>query len=304
MPVTFHPAQIPVEPYPEHYDLHTPISIFGNACRPLLPTVSEVLQSSFQPNEPNIVPVINGFVHTIIQAYNGHHALIIRPDDVWIAILVQFSFFVNANAEALRSLFVSHEGKRELTVTALGNRYTVDFGHMAKLMTQEIDKNVIDPLLRAWILPKFTTTTSTDIIVSSIVMMATMKKYFDYKIQLLCGIPCVTLEGEKQDWEKILERLETLKKYGPQTETWYNMLHSIISRFVKAFDDPEADDNLQFWGRVAHYEGGGSGPTWLSGWITAFCVFDEQGKWLGPPLNNASKQVSVIVLVCSKCTDV
>jgi hypothetical protein len=195
--------------------------------------------------------------------------------------LVQFSFFVNGNAELLRSQFVSHEGKKELVVKAVGTRYTVDFGHMARTMTAEIEKNVVDPSLRAWIMPEFSTTTTNDTTVCSMVMMATLKEYFSYKFCLDCGIPRVTLEGEKRDWEKILERLEKLKEYGVQSIAWYHLLVPIVSRFVKAFDDPNGKENLDFWQRVAHYYGGGSGPTYLSGWITAFCVFDGQGKWLG-----------------------
>ncbi|KAJ7821597.1 hypothetical protein B0H14DRAFT_3146644 [Mycena olivaceomarginata] len=68
-------------------------------------------------------PKRNDFIGTVISAYNGHHALIIRPDDVWIAILCQFNFFVNANAELLRANFVAHEGKKELEITAKGSRY-------------------------------------------------------------------------------------------------------------------------------------------------------------------------------------
>jgi len=34
----------------------------------------------------------NGFVDTVIQAYSEHHHLVLRPDDVWIAILCQFNF--------------------------------------------------------------------------------------------------------------------------------------------------------------------------------------------------------------------
>jgi len=33
----------------------------------------------------------NGFVTTLIEAYNNHHHLVLRPDDVWIAILGQFN---------------------------------------------------------------------------------------------------------------------------------------------------------------------------------------------------------------------
>ena len=34
----------------------------------------------------DIIPQRNGFVHTVVEAYNQHRALIVRPDDVWLAI--------------------------------------------------------------------------------------------------------------------------------------------------------------------------------------------------------------------------
>jgi len=275
MPVSFTPSN--VEARSIDCATATPSSLLSRTKQ----KGNEIFQSSFPETSSNIVPSNNGFVRTILDAYNNHRALIIRPDDVWLAILVQFSFFVNGNAELLRSQFVTHEGKKELVVKAVGTRYTVDFGHMARTMTDEIQKNVVDPSLREWIMPEFSTTTTNDTTVCSMVMMATLKEYFSYKFMLMCGIPRVRLEGEKRDWENILERLEKLKEYGLQSIAWYHLLVPIVSRFVKAFDEPNGMENVDFWQRVAHYHGGGSGPTWLSGWITAFCVFDAQGKWLG-----------------------
>jgi hypothetical protein len=229
-------------------------------------------------------------VNTVLDAYNKHHALVLRPDDVWLCILTQFSLFVNGpgRAEALRSQFVAHEGKKEIEVTAAGSRYTVDFGSLAQQMTDQIQKNVVDPTLRDWIIPKFTTTTNNDLVAASVIMMATLKAYFDYKISLLCGIPRVTLLGDKSDWEDILTRVEKLKEYGPETKAWYRMLQPVIRRFVRSFEPGVADskENLDFWQRVAHYSGGGSGPTYLSGWITAFCVFEDEGKWNGDELDS------------------
>ena len=49
---------------------------------------------------------------------------------------------VNANAEELRSSFVQHEGKKHLVVQAVGTKRTVDFGQLAKAMTQQIEENV------------------------------------------------------------------------------------------------------------------------------------------------------------------
>ena len=94
-------------------------------------------------------PSANGFVHGAILAYNEHHHLHIRPEDIWFAIISQLSFFINAHAEELRHTFVAHEGKKELKVRfESGNRYSVDFGLFAQLMSRLIEENVVDPELR------------------------------------------------------------------------------------------------------------------------------------------------------------
>jgi hypothetical protein len=238
-----------------------------------------------------VLPGPNGFVHTIIEAYNYHHALILRPDDVWIAILVQFNFYVNAHAELLRANFVAHAGKKALVVSTPAFD---DFGRLAREMTDLIEKNVVDPSLRAWALPDFSTTTANDTTVGSIVLMATLKAYFEYTFcEITCGIPRVTLEGEKADWEKILQRLEKLKEFGLETIAWYHLLVPVISRFVQVFDDPDAWSNVTFWQSVAHFEPGGCGPSHYSGWITAFCAFNDDGKWLGPRFDSVSRMALV-----------
>ena len=106
--------------------------------------------------------------------------------------------------------------------------------------------------------------------------------YFDYKIRLDCGIPSVTLEGEKSDWERLLTRLDKLESFGEEPKAWAAMLRPILVRFVRAFD---GEPDIDFWSRVCHYHSQGSGPTYLSGWITAFCVWTNEGKWQGPPIS-------------------
>ncbi|VUC22521.1 unnamed protein product [Clonostachys rosea] len=78
-----------------------------------------VLRTSFEDLEAtaiSAIPYSNGFVHGIIRAFEQDLHLVLRPDDIWLAILVQFNFYVNANAEELRHLFVTHKEKKALAV--------------------------------------------------------------------------------------------------------------------------------------------------------------------------------------------
>lgn len=292
-PISFYPTSHPAESFTEYDRLQVrsdevPSLVLLHAVAPEKSHLcNELLQTSLPTNLDairDIIPRRNGFVATVIEAYNNHRGLIVRPDDVWLAIMTQFSFFVNGHAETLRKVFVAHHGKRELVVEPGGNRYTMDAGSMVHRMTTLMEEQIPDPFLREWIMPNFTTTTPADKTTCAIVMMGTMKDYLGYKFNLRCGIPKVTLEGEKKDWEAILHRLEHLKKYGIQTIAWYHLLRPILFRFVFAYDHPTHLDNLDFWNRIAHRELG-SGPQWLSGWITAFCVFNERGQWQGNTLN-------------------
>ena len=291
MPITFKPAAHAANSFQNATEL-TSLDLLRSSCDAQWDICDEVLQS-FIGRGPdatggNLQSAHTGLVSTILSAYNQHHALILRPDDVWLAILVQFNFYVNAHAEELRDKFVAHEGKQKVVVRALGTRFTVDFGYLAKCMTGEMDKFIVDSALKEWILPSFSTTTNNDTVVAAVLMMATLKEYFAYKIQLCCGIPKVTLEGEKSDWEEILRRASKLQEYGKETTAWCALLEPVLNRFVRAFDAPDADENLDFWQRVADVRHQGSGPSYLSGWITAFCAFSAKGKWLGLPLDDVS----------------
>lgn len=88
----------------------------------------------------------------------------------------------------------------------------------------------------------------------------------------------VTLLGERADRALILTRLDKLTTFGAETAQFATLLEPVVSRFVKTFDAPNSLQMLDFWQRIAHRSGGRSGPTYYSGWITAFCFWDQDGK--------------------------
>ncbi|KAF9957867.1 hypothetical protein BGZ70_009373 [Mortierella alpina] len=309
MPITVFPSTKPLEAVRAHdalqptsYYSSNPFVMFAQDYGYPRSKPGKVFQASFpkpsldSSEKDLMMPAsnYNGFVNTALEAYNRHHHLKLRPDDIWITILSQFNLCVNGNADVMRHHFVAHSGKKELVIKTGGDRFTVDFGELAQQMTGLIQENVVDPALQKWIIPDFTTTIADDIVVSSILMMATLKQYFDYKFHMMCGLPAVTLLGERSDWEKLLLRAEKLSEYGEATTKWRDLLRPVLAGFVQTFSDPKAQETKDFWQRIAHYSGGGSGPTYLSGWITAFLFFDRDGKslhevvhhdvWTGQPV--------------------
>ena len=251
------------------------------------------LNKAFQKDHPQIVQLSaprdqlvyiarKGLVDVATIAYNKHHDLVWRPDDVWQAILTQFSLYVTHNSEKLCDGFVNFKGKRQLEIKAFGTLFTVDFGNLARRMVDEqIVKNIKDPSIADWLIPKFTTTTENDRIVASISMMATLQSYFDYKICLECGLPSITLLGTVDDWKLLRSKVDRLLEFDTKDglmKKWLELLTVVLDEFV---DTKCGVDNMEFWDRICHYKGGGSGPTYLSGWITTFAVFNKDGKWQG-----------------------
>jgi hypothetical protein len=72
---------------------------------------------AYHENIPADHSIQPAFYRAFCMAYNSHYDIILSPDDVWMIVCLQFTKYVNANSEAMRELFVSHEGKKKLVVT-------------------------------------------------------------------------------------------------------------------------------------------------------------------------------------------
>lgn len=246
--------------------------------------VVNVLQDSgsdSQQSSLRTLPAPWGLVSTIIEAYNYHHELILRPDDIWQAILTQFSFYVNAHAEALRDHFVNFSGKQTLVVVMAGSLRNADFGTFAQRMVDEnIVKSIKDPEVASWLLPDFTTTTRTDRIVASVTVMGTLQAYFEYVCSLRCGIPKVTLEGTIEDWTKLRAKIDRLIDYDINNLMfrWHSLLARVLDQFVNS---ARGSVDLSFWDAVCKSDPPHSGVSYLRGWVTVFTVFTDKGVWQG-----------------------
>ena len=254
----------------------------------------ELIQSSFThvPDNSSIIPSTNGFIFAATEAYAGHHHLTIRPDDIWFAILTQFSSYVNAHGEDLRHQFVAHEGKKELRLKydAL-SRWHLDYSVFALDMSRELENHVVDRTLKDWVIPAFTTTTRSDHVAASVIMMGMLQKYFDFTVSIVCGLPSVTLLGERSDYEEILNRIAKLSQYGNEPTEFARLLSPILRHLILSFDDSKTETVNFFWRRIFTIDDKTCGVDLFTGWIAAFAFWDEHGQQIYQPYGTEKQWV-------------
>lgn len=247
---------------------------------------TQLLMSSFDAYDTrltaasNVYPSTDSFVRGAIQAWGEHQHLVVRPDEVWFTILVQMNFYMNAHANDsdVRSKFVNHEGQEVI--------YIEDWTwyQVLERFQYEIQARVKTDWLLDWIRPNFTTTTESDRMTANILMMGLMQAYFRFEGGIICGLPSVTLLGTKADWQAILDKVERIPSFGAEPTKYASRLRPILKRFVASFDAPDSSETRSFWNTIVVTQQTnicGDPPIWLSGWITGFWFWDQDGRGVG-----------------------
>ena len=195
---------------------------------------------------------------------------------IWLLISQGFGRYVNAHAEKMRPLFVSHSGKEDLVVLAQSDLLSgkADWGKLINDFSVQIEKNTKTDIAKT-ITADFTTTTPAERIASQVTLMESMKSYFEpIAILVVCGIPNITIEGTPDDWQRVIEKTKNLQSY--KIGTWLNDLEPILNEFVKA---AEGKPRQEFWQNIVKKKkidelnrGGCSltKPTMIDGWILKF----------------------------------
>jgi len=233
----------------------------------------------------------HGLLGTIIQAYSKHVPLKLRPDDIWLSIVLAFGNYVKHNSEELRHLFVDHQGRKKLNVnvpspffeSTTPEHWKKFIGEMAK----EIDKNIKQDIT-AWMVPNFSTTTLNDQTVARIALMGAVQNYFAMKFTLCCGLSKVILDGTLNDWKLLREKAEKLYLFGVKDlSNWADLLLPVLDELVLSY---EGKVNTDFWQKICTYTTRGSGcQKTFRGWFLVFSPFNDKGRYVLRPLDSVKQ---------------
>lgn len=213
-------------------------------------------------------------------AFSEHRPLLLTPDIIWIAIAQGFAQHINNHAEALRSYFVSHFGKKALTVESLQfpqkSQDWVDIIQQWSLKIRDAVGTEIYQLLEC----NFSTTTPITRTASQIVMMDAFQQYFDYVLLCICGIPHVTLLGTVADWQSIYDRVEAIATYD--LSWWTNRLLPICQELIET---ASGKPSLEFWRTLYKPKLIYASDT-FTGWLTDFFPYLKHPQTKIPSIRN------------------
>ena len=227
-----------------------------------------------------------GFFSTVYECYNNHWALKTVPDDWWCTIIKTVAIAIDNNSkkEKVRKLFVEHEGRKKLTVVV--DNCKIDFDKFFKDMTNLIQDNIkADGFVDA-IRSDFSTSTSTNKIVSEIMVMTSMQEFFEYEMMMLCGIPYIEFMGAEDDWKNLKVKLLKLKKMLDPIhveiglEGWWDDVAGVLDKIL---DTVTGNVDKEWWSNIirvtegARFGSGGQRRMLYDGWFITKLLNNENG---------------------------
>ncbi len=220
------------------------------------------------------------FLLGMLKAYQEHRPFVISPDMIWLLIEQGFARHIAVHAEKFRNKLVGFQGKRELTVVVDSTQ--IKIGH-SDSQWDLVFPQFVDQIERYTgtdyvknLRSDFSTTDADSKIASEIVLMESVKVFFDYRVMMIgCGISSVTIEGTVADWEKILKKIEYIDTYD--LAWWTTELKPIIQEIIHT---KKGQVNKEFWRNMVQLRDKAIyvPHETIDGWITKFYPFNDKGE--------------------------
>lgn len=226
----------------------------------------------------------NPLFSMITEAYATHRPITLTPDVVWMAISQALSHQIYMHADQYRDRLVDHQGVKQLILNVTEDPFRPGFnwGLLMQRFSDEIAQNTKSDIART-IEADFSTTRNVERTASRVVLMKTVRPYFQYVVsRMICGIPQITLEGSPDDWRKVRQKASCLKQFG--MDWWLKDLDPILEQFIET-SLGNIDHN--FWMDMVvrdrpedfNLKGGCLGqPPLLDGWFIRLFPFDAVGN--------------------------
>ena len=237
----------------------------------------------------------NNFIGSFIHAYNSNGNIILNPDDIWLIIC--FHFFLHKN-----KLTNTLKNNSELIVKKYSHNLTNFFTEINNQLNDNISQSIIDDISC-----NFSTTTQYYKFSSLAVIMNSCEIYSTYNnyttMNLGSGISTVYFQGTQNDWEQIIIKVLSLKKYDidGKLSIYLLKIQNILTEFLNTFNNKP---NINFWNDIIKIDqklfNKNQVKTSIDGWLLHFLGIYSCVDLYDIPTYSLSIPVKVINEVTNK----
>src|SRR5262245_7335943 len=221
------------------------------------------------PTRPVLAgPGCHPFARAVHVAFSEHRPLVLSPDAVWLTIAQGFARHVAHDPKAIRHRLVSHEGVRTVTGPVLDLVGTEAWAIAIEGLCSRVRNEARE--VGRWLRNDFSTSTRRERIAGDVALLDALKRYFEYRLRLICGIPEVTLLGEPDDWRTIESRVEGLAGYD--LAWWTEWLLPVCRELRRS---AEGEPDLDFW-KAIYMPEQVYGDEDVTGWIQRFFPYTDR----------------------------
>lgn len=272
LPIFFIKGQFEEKPIGIRFDVqNVPVADSLLFTVPASDAIRSILDSDFlfmpeeQKDEQISTEIINhNLLATIHEAYSNHRPLVLSPDAIWLTISQGVSIHVDMKIDSLKNIVFKKNKPEKISVR--NDRLTNGSTHWQALintMSKQVQTYAKDDIYNFFV-PHFSTSQPVHQTAFELTLLNSFRKIFKYHSYTLCGIPSITLRGEKQDWIDIRDRLVYLDRLG--LKHWHEALLPIIDEFINVYDDKI---DTKFWAQM--YKDDFEYDTlYITGWILKF----------------------------------
>lgn len=215
----------------------------------------------------------SGLIQYIYIAWAKELGVILSPDMLFFTIISEFQCEIFHNPETYRKLFTDSQTKKMIIINAL----TVD-SLMSVLSNLAPNHELFDLVTKT----TFSTAPAFFDKIMGITFADMASPFYEY-CMTRCGIPKISIEGTREDWNKLsisIEKLQTILKNMSNKMDKY--LETVIQTIKNIINATFVNPDIQFLKNIFNYRKNpicfsGHSPVVTKGWIRNFYL-DTPGE--------------------------
>jgi len=234
---------------------------------------SQLLQLEYEPWMPTSL-----FFDTVHHCFQRHYPLALRPEVLMYLIVHEVATTINLYPNEYRHLFTASHKKIHIEVRHDGlvkGDANSPWYEALELFNVNLREHIPSDLAPSF-LPPFSTATQETMAASTVAFMSAVRKFYEFSMTTLCGLPRIRLLGQPEDYTTLRMAAEKLSKpFAKRLGLYFANLLPVLKTMEEQAHGAAVD--AEFWKSLYRYNSESGGDEVFNGWISTFVNYVQVG---------------------------